>query len=173
MKDTESVELFKNCIENWIPDNCPCRLCRSYIHQVGLIWFKRLFNIHLYYFIFVMCRGVFQHPVKRLGWSFFEKIVNCRKPLTIFAKGSVLDVWQSSEYASNVFFCFSDSQYIWFLYILKDSRLWLTSFIGYFVQGFYIYTHFLDLFFNCTLSIDFNCLLEINKIVIIIKKKQV
>ena len=26
MKDTESVEVFKNCIKNWILDNCPCRL---------------------------------------------------------------------------------------------------------------------------------------------------
>ena len=26
MKDTESVEVFKNCIKNWILDNCPCKL---------------------------------------------------------------------------------------------------------------------------------------------------
>ena len=37
IKDTVSVEVFKNCIKNWIPDNCTCRLCKTYIHQVGLI----------------------------------------------------------------------------------------------------------------------------------------
>ena len=37
MKDTESVEVFKNRIKGWIPDNCPCRLCKTYIHQVGFI----------------------------------------------------------------------------------------------------------------------------------------
>ena len=30
----------------------------------------------------------------------FVKIVNAEKPLTIFAKSSILDVWQGSEYAS-------------------------------------------------------------------------
>ena len=34
----------------------------------------------------------------------FAKIVNCRKPLTIFAKSSFLDVWLGSEYpTANVF----------------------------------------------------------------------
>ena len=37
MKDTESVEVFKNRIKNWIPDNCPCRLCKTYIHEVDFI----------------------------------------------------------------------------------------------------------------------------------------
>ena len=37
MKDTESVEVFKNCIKNWIPDNCPFRLCKTYIHEVDFI----------------------------------------------------------------------------------------------------------------------------------------
>ena len=32
----------------------------------------------------------------------FEKIVNGLKPLTIFAKRSILDVWQGSGYASGV-----------------------------------------------------------------------
>ena len=37
IKDTESVETFKNKIKSWIPDICPCRLCKTYIHQVGFI----------------------------------------------------------------------------------------------------------------------------------------
>ena len=37
MKEAESVEVFKSRIKNWIPDNCPCRLCKTYIHNVGFI----------------------------------------------------------------------------------------------------------------------------------------
>ena len=37
IKDTNSVEVFKNQIKNWIPDHCPCRLCKIYIHKVGFI----------------------------------------------------------------------------------------------------------------------------------------
>ena len=37
IKDTESVEVFKNRIKNWTPDNYPCRLCKTCIHQVGFI----------------------------------------------------------------------------------------------------------------------------------------
>ena len=35
IKGKESVEVFKNRIKNWIPDNCPCRLCKT--HHVGFI----------------------------------------------------------------------------------------------------------------------------------------
>ena len=37
LKDTESVEVFQNRIKNWILDNCPCRLCKTYIGEVGFI----------------------------------------------------------------------------------------------------------------------------------------
>ena len=37
MKDTESVGVYKIRIKNWILDNCPCKLCKTYIHQVGFI----------------------------------------------------------------------------------------------------------------------------------------
>ena len=47
IRDTESVQVFKNRIKNWIPDNCPWKLCKTYIHQVAFIWFKRLFYIYL------------------------------------------------------------------------------------------------------------------------------
>ena len=41
-----------------------------------------------------------QNPVKHLRWSFFVKIVNDWKPLTIFPKSSILDGWLGSEYTS-------------------------------------------------------------------------
>ena len=37
LKEAESIEVFKSRIKNWIPDNCPCRLCKTYIHNVGFI----------------------------------------------------------------------------------------------------------------------------------------
>ena len=36
--------------------------------------------------------------VKYLGWSFFMKIVNGWNPLTTFAKSSISDIWQGSEF---------------------------------------------------------------------------
>ena len=33
----ESLEDFKPKIKIWVPKNCPCKLCKTYIHQVGFI----------------------------------------------------------------------------------------------------------------------------------------
>ena len=38
LKRLESVEALKSKIEGWIPENCPCRICKSYIYQVGFIY---------------------------------------------------------------------------------------------------------------------------------------
>ena len=35
IKKLKSVASFKNAIKKWKPANCPCRLCRNYILQVG------------------------------------------------------------------------------------------------------------------------------------------
>ena len=37
LKRLESVEAFKSKIKSWIPENCPCRICKPYIYQVGFI----------------------------------------------------------------------------------------------------------------------------------------
>ena len=36
-KTIESLEDFKAKIKTWVPKNCRCRLCKTYIHQVGFI----------------------------------------------------------------------------------------------------------------------------------------
>ena len=36
-KTIESLEAFKVKIKTWVPENCPCKLCKTYIHQVGFI----------------------------------------------------------------------------------------------------------------------------------------
>ena len=37
MKDSESLGIFKIRIKKWIPSECPCKLCKTYIPQVRFI----------------------------------------------------------------------------------------------------------------------------------------
>ena len=32
-----NLEMFKKEIKNWKPDNCTCRLCREYVHNIGFV----------------------------------------------------------------------------------------------------------------------------------------
>ena len=36
-KTIESLADFKAKIKTWVPENCSCRLCKTYIHQIGFI----------------------------------------------------------------------------------------------------------------------------------------
>ena len=37
IRDSESVDIFKRKIKKWIPWECPCKLCKTYVPQVGFI----------------------------------------------------------------------------------------------------------------------------------------
>ena len=37
MKDLKSLSTFKNQIKKWIHKDCPCRLCKVYVAQVGFL----------------------------------------------------------------------------------------------------------------------------------------
>ena len=37
MKDLKTLSTFKNQIKNWIPKDCPCRLCKVCVAQVGFL----------------------------------------------------------------------------------------------------------------------------------------
>ena len=37
MKNLASFSIFKNKIKMWIPEKCPCRLCKDYIQGVGYV----------------------------------------------------------------------------------------------------------------------------------------
>ena len=50
-------------------------------------------------FRFRKAQRCFQNPVKHLKIEYFAKTVNDIQPLTIFAKLSLLVIWQDSEYA--------------------------------------------------------------------------
>ena len=34
-KNKDSVESFKMAIKEWKPDSCPCRLCKTYVQNIG------------------------------------------------------------------------------------------------------------------------------------------
>ena len=34
-KKCESLDLFKDSIKSWKPDNCPCELCKVYVKGLG------------------------------------------------------------------------------------------------------------------------------------------
>ena len=36
-KKLQSVKVFKTKIRSWVPENCPCRLCKIYIQHIGYI----------------------------------------------------------------------------------------------------------------------------------------
>ena len=37
IKNSKSLTVFKSKIQKWIPENCPCRLCKTYLQYVGFI----------------------------------------------------------------------------------------------------------------------------------------
>ena len=37
LKQCKSLELFKSKIKNWIPENCPCKLCKTYLRRIGYV----------------------------------------------------------------------------------------------------------------------------------------
>ena len=37
LKNTQSLNSFKKSIRKWIPNSCPCRLCKSYVDGVGFL----------------------------------------------------------------------------------------------------------------------------------------
>ena len=37
VKISQSLSIFKSKIKQWVPHNCPCRLCKEYIPQLGFL----------------------------------------------------------------------------------------------------------------------------------------
>ena len=37
IKSSKSVDIFKSKIKKWVPERCPCRLCKTYVNQVGFV----------------------------------------------------------------------------------------------------------------------------------------
>ena len=62
MKNLSTLTTFKKAIKQWKPNACPCRLCRTYIYQVGFVYplnTKSTFSARVSCFICkCMCRCV-------------------------------------------------------------------------------------------------------------------
>ena len=68
-KTIESLTEFKAKIKIWVPENCPCRLCKTYIHQIGFIegprmiipriliksymYINKIYIIYIYIYIYI------------------------------------------------------------------------------------------------------------------------
>ena len=37
IKSSKSVDVFKSKIKKWVPEICPCRLCKTYVSHVGFV----------------------------------------------------------------------------------------------------------------------------------------
>ena len=35
IKEVDTIERFKSGIKKWKPEPCPCRLCKTYLQQIG------------------------------------------------------------------------------------------------------------------------------------------
>ena len=46
VKDSESLDIFKRKIKNWIPSEYPCSLRKTYVLQVGFIWVVKIKDIY-------------------------------------------------------------------------------------------------------------------------------
>ena len=42
IKDSESLVIFKRKIKKWIPSECSCSFCKTYVPQVGFIWVVKM-----------------------------------------------------------------------------------------------------------------------------------
>ena len=62
LKNANSIAVFKMQIKKWKPGNCPCRLCRVYVQNVGFVqenFYRRkrtrdfMWNISLWFYDFM------------------------------------------------------------------------------------------------------------------------
>ena len=37
LKQCKSLDLFQSKIKNWIPENYPCKLCKTYLQRIGYV----------------------------------------------------------------------------------------------------------------------------------------
>ena len=37
LKDCSTLDNFKECVKSWVPDNCKCTLCKTYVEGVGYV----------------------------------------------------------------------------------------------------------------------------------------
>ena len=56
IKNSGSLNSFKSKIKLWIPRDCPCRICKIYIPNLG---FKNVYIIYIYIYIYIYISFIF------------------------------------------------------------------------------------------------------------------
>ena len=51
IKNSISLSVFKAKIKKWIPHNCPCRLCKVFVPQLGFLWFSFSYDLFFFYLV--------------------------------------------------------------------------------------------------------------------------
>ena len=51
IKDSSSLDIFKRKIKSWIPNSCPCKICKLYIPDIGCL--NTCIYIFIFYFLFL------------------------------------------------------------------------------------------------------------------------
>ena len=75
-------------------------ICQNFtLYMIAQKFLKELFGDILVKFLNLITQ-VYSEPYQRSNMELLVKIANSFLPLTIFARSSILDVWQGSEYAS-------------------------------------------------------------------------
>ena len=52
IKNSETLNAFKSKIKNYVPQECPCRLCRIYVSQKGFICYIIYYTVINYYYLY-------------------------------------------------------------------------------------------------------------------------
>ena len=76
-KQRNTISLFKSDVRQWICNECPCRLCKVFVPNLGFIWdtapnlvfniYHGLFNVYIYIYIYIYIRLYLQGDTCSIG----------------------------------------------------------------------------------------------------------
>ena len=107
--------LFIQSIKQWNPKNCPCRLCKIYMRDLGFLWSCDMYFCYLYFFYFILtCHVMFFYCVclnkpNLIWWLSFVKLKLERELLLLFVCFDWQD-WQIFEWKMTKFWIFSSGK---------------------------------------------------------------
>ena len=96
LKQLVDIHAFKKEIKKWKPENCPCRLCKTYISHVGFIWSFKFVLVFEYTFR--------SSPPEAILWS-------------LLLRENALTWSSSSAFTAHFFSAFSIGMYIFFTHV--------------------------------------------------------
>ena len=96
IKNVESVGCFKRAIKKRKTMKCPCRICRTYVFQVGLVWVilryaTNLFYLFSFFFLFIILVSSLFYLIFSFCNIRFDCLFSCIYVYCIFANLSTLN----------------------------------------------------------------------------------